>query len=63
VVRMDKRRHICNWGSSGTVVASQKQGKLGGLKLLMVQDMIMRDGFSHHASRGDTVGAGVGETC
>ena len=46
----------------GTVVASQKQGKLDGLKLLIVQDM-------DHEARlldstriaADAAGAGVGE--
>jgi ethanolamine utilization protein EutN len=47
----------------GTVVASQKQGKLGGLKLLMIQDMD-HEGRLLATTRvaGDTVGAGVGET-
>ena len=47
----------------GTVVASQKQGKLGGLKLLLVQDM-NGEGQLRDSTRvaADTVGAGVGET-
>ena len=47
----------------GTVVASQKQGKLGGLKLLFIQDMD-HEGKLKGSARvaGDTVGAGVGET-
>lgn len=47
----------------GTVVASQKQGKLGGLKLLLVQDMD-HEGRLMKSARvaADTVGAGEGET-
>lgn len=47
----------------GTVVASQKQGKLGGLKLLFIQDMDCEGKLTNTARvAGDTVGAGVGET-
>jgi ethanolamine utilization protein EutN len=46
----------------GTVVASQKQGKLDGLKLLIVQDMD-HEGRLLESTRvaADTAGAGVGE--
>ena len=47
----------------GTVVASQKQGKLSGLKLLLIQDLD-HEGQSLESSQvaADTTGAGVGET-
>lgn len=47
----------------GTVVASQKQGKVGGLKLLLIQDLTPEGALLRsYRVAADTVGAGVGET-